>query len=277
MVRPITARLAPLQERADRIETLAATGTQVSEQTQQGLWSLAAKVDSIDGRIASLCDQLDVDMQVMGEYTRISERLNRRLALHADELAARAEQLGVDGGSAAGVQLVAAPFAFRALANLIAGARVLVADATPGTLALSLASLGYRVTTVDAPAYPFAHPGLDAVAGTVDSWAGPDGPFDAIVYVPAAALSPASVARLVAWLRPSGRLVVAAPFGAGESNAGDPAVDAIGTALDGLTVVERAVFRSVGVAGWEPAGAGGEPPKWGSDDRGVVLVVATRG
>ena len=273
MVRPITARLAPLQERADRIETLAATGTQVSEQTQQGLWSLAAKVDAIDGRIAALCDQLDVDMQVMGEFTRITERLSHRLASRADELAERAEHLGADGAPVAGPHLVAAPFVFRVLADLAPGARVLVADAAPGTLGLSLANLGYRVTAVDARPYPFAHPGLDAVGSATDVWAGPDEPFDAVVHLPAGALSATTVARLASWLHPSGRLVLAAPFGAqfGESF-GDPG----GPALDGLHVVERAVYRWVGPGMWEPAGTGGEPPKWGPDDHGLALVVATR-
>jgi hypothetical protein len=288
MARPVTSRLAPLQERADRVETLAAMGAQFSEQNQQGLWGLAAKVDSIDGRIASLCDQLDVDMQVMGEFTRITERLSRRLAAQADELARRAEHLGHDAGRAYDVQLVAAPFVFRVLADLAPAGRVLIAEATPDTLGPSLASLGYRVTAVDARPYPFTHPGLDAVGSAADVWAGPDEPFDAIVHLPAPALSAALVGRLASWLQPSGRLVVAAPFeievpdgtpndatDGVEPGADDAGTAALDAALDAMTVVERAVYRSVGPGAWEPVPPGDEPPKWGPGDRGVTLVVAT--
>jgi len=72
------------------------------------------------------------------------------------------------------------PYVFRGLGNLGPGASILDVGATESTVALSLASLGYEVTALDPRPYPFSHPSLSIVVGTVECWE-KGGAFDAIV------------------------------------------------------------------------------------------------
>jgi hypothetical protein len=73
------------------------------------------------------------------------------------------------------------PYAFRALASLPPGARVLDVGATESTLAFSLASLGYRTTALDLRPYPLSHPGLDVVVARIEEWDSEPDSFEAIV------------------------------------------------------------------------------------------------
>jgi 2-polyprenyl-3-methyl-5-hydroxy-6-metoxy-1,4-benzoquinol methylase len=61
-------------------------------------------------------------------------------------------------------------YAFRALAGVRPGAKILDVGASESTVALSLASLGYDVTAIDPRPYPVEHPRLRIVVGSVEEW-----------------------------------------------------------------------------------------------------------
>ena len=71
-------------------------------------------------------------------------------------------------------RIVETAYALRAASQLEPGARILDVGATESTLALSLASLGFAVTTLDPRRYPLAHPNLQAKVGTIENWEGDD-------------------------------------------------------------------------------------------------------
>jgi hypothetical protein len=77
-------------------------------------------------------------------------------------------------------RIVEIPFAFRALARLPEGAKVLDVGATESTVALSLASLGFEVTALDPRPYPLTHPRLETVVADVGSWQ-TEALFDAVL------------------------------------------------------------------------------------------------
>ena len=73
-------------------------------------------------------------------------------------------------------------YAFRALAGLRPGAKILDVGATESTVAVSLASLGYEVTAIDPRPYPPTHPQLRVVVGSVEQW-NPSEEFGAVVCI----------------------------------------------------------------------------------------------
>jgi hypothetical protein len=259
IARPITFRFAQLQERADHTEALTTTAVQRTEELQNGLWGLATRVDEIRGRLEMVFDQLDADMQVMGEFARITERLTRRLGAHADDLAAVAARAERHARSdPAGEQAVVLPFVFASLAELEPGSPVLVHDEAATPAALALASTGHRVSVVDARPYPYAHPGLEVLGGHADPGAGPQPgtTFAAVVCIRSAATNAdadrpdlaAVLARLTPHVAPGGRLVA--------SVAGSDA-GALGELLAGWTVVDRRGYRRDESGSWSPAGESG--------------------
>ena len=76
--------------------------------------------------------------------------------------------------------IVAQPFALRALAALEPGKAVLDVGGAGGLLALQLASLGLRVELLDRRPYPFPHPGLTVTPAGVEHWDAPGEPFAAV-------------------------------------------------------------------------------------------------
>jgi Caenorhabditis protein of unknown function, DUF268 len=74
------------------------------------------------------------------------------------------------------------PYVFRALARAEPGSTVLDVGGSESTMCLSLASLGYKVTTVDPRPAPLAHPGLRQVPLPVEEWE-TDERFDVIVLL----------------------------------------------------------------------------------------------
>jgi SAM-dependent methyltransferase len=79
-------------------------------------------------------------------------------------------------------RIVEVPYVLRALATLDEGASILDVGAAESTLAVSLASLGYRVTALDIRPYPFTHPSLHAVLAPIQDWDENES-FDAVVCV----------------------------------------------------------------------------------------------
>ena len=191
------------------------------------------------------------------------------------------------------------PFVFAALGDLAPGTRILDVGGAESTVALSLASLGYRVTVVEPRGYPFLHPNLAVHAGPVETVAaGPDGRFDAVVLLSAiehfgrdqypggppaddggssADADLAAMAHLAQVVAPGGRLVLTAPYGppgAGPAD-GERVYDRgrLGRLLEGWRVHYTAIGRRVDAVTWElEATELIDPP---GPDR-VIMIVASR-
>lgn len=194
---------------------------------------------------------------------------------------------GTDGVSVADVneRIVEVPFAFMALADLPAGARILDVGAGESTVALSLASLGFAVTALDPQPYPFEHPCLEVVTSRLEDWGGPAEPFDAVLCIstiehvglgwygeaPQAGGADARfIGRLAELLSDGGTLVLTTPFGA------EPSVDDVQRTYDdqtlddllaGWEIVTRATVSRTNRVTWTAA------PQ---SDHAVALVVARR-
>jgi SAM-dependent methyltransferase len=180
------------------------------------------------------------------------------------------------------------PHAYRALARLEPGARVLDVGATESLVALSLASLGYDVTALDLRPYPLSHPRLRSVVCPIEDWESEDS-FDAIlclstiehVGLPAYGAErkdgadSAAMIRMRELTKPGGLLVLTTRFGSPGDDGFQRAYDRPGleALLDGWLVEELTVIRREDATTWVPAD-NGLPPKDGAE--AVALVTASR-
>jgi hypothetical protein len=176
------------------------------------------------------------------EVRSLAFSLDQQLPKLAEEVAAIRRALGIDQPAA----VVEAPFAFRNLAAIDPPARVLRVGGGDGSLCLSLASMGYRVTLLDPDAPAFEHPSLEVVTQRLQDWNGDAGRFDAILCAPA--LDAETLGRLGELLEPGGLLIASVPHGAASE------------LLSGWEVKQRAVFGRSGDSSWVPVedGAAGE-------------------
>lgn len=187
-------------------------------------------------------------------------------------------------------RIVEIPFAFRALGGLPAGARVLDVGSAESVISLSLASLGYEVTSIDLREYPLHHPSLHAVASPLEDWDGaPEEGFDAVVCVSTIEhfgvgaygeeagderADIAGVRRLRELTRPGGRLVLTAPYApTGRREEGQRVYDRAGVEelLEGWEVEELVLAHPGSEGEWRVVPEGGDVPEGRT---GVVMVVA---
>lgn len=178
------------------------------------------------------------------------------------------------------------PHAYRALARLEPGARVLDVGATESTVALSLASLGYDVTAIDIRPYPLAHPRLRSVVGPIEGWTD-DEPFDGVLclstiehiglpayggeHTPGADV--AAMRRIHELTRPGGLLVLTTRFGVPAEDEFQRTYDrpALDMLLTGWEIDELSVVRREDATTWTST-----DEDIGESDEAVVLVSATR-
>ena len=186
------------------------------------------------------------------------------------------------------------PFVFAALGDLAPGTRVLDVGGAESTVALSLASLGYRVTVAEPQGYPFRHPNLTVHQGPIETLA-PEAPFEAVVllsaiehfglghYPGAAPAGPsdgggadvAAMAHVAGLLAPGGRLVLTTPYGPAAVNEVERTYDRDGVLrlLEGWRIHYAAVGRRVDDVTWELEATDLIDP----DGPGrVVMIVASR-
>ncbi|MDQ4145080.1 MAG: methyltransferase domain-containing protein [Actinomycetota bacterium] len=180
------------------------------------------------------------------------------------------------------------PYAFRALAGVGPGARVLDVGATESTLCLSLASLGYQVTAVDPRPNPLTHPLLHVVVGQIDELE--EAPFDAVMCVStiehiglAAYEQPgedgradlAAMRRIRELTKPGGLLVLTVPYGPAKVDEQSRRYDAAGLEelLGGWLVEDRTFVAHRDPVTWVAAD---HPPDGGEGEEEAVALVTAR-
>jgi hypothetical protein len=188
-------------------------------------------------------------------------------------------------------RIVEVPYVMAAVASLPADSLILDFGATESTVALSLAALGHDVIAADLRPYPLQHPRLKSLVGPIESWGGPERPLDAVVCLSALEhvglgaydetptdgdLDRVIAERFRGWLRPSGELVLTAPYGAWEVGETQRVYDAahLDALLVGWTIVEKVVCVQTAHDRWERAGGEPAASTWDDGTRGVVLLRA---
>lgn len=239
----------------------------------------------LDHRIEWLIAALDERLGRARDGSTVHERLDR-----VDRLLDRGDVVGGAEGLAAeaglwfnepvplayrdgGVEvlhvterIIEQPFVFGALARRDGPQRIADVGGAESTVALSLASLGHRVTLVDPRGYRLEHPNLEVAACRLDEL--PDGEFDVAVVLSAVEhfglghyveavddrrLDLEALADLRGRVVPGGLLVLTVPIGPPRVDDFERVYDAAGLdeLLDGWSVTGRAVGRRRDRLTWE--------------------------
>lgn len=185
-------------------------------------------------------------------------------------------------------RIVELAFAFKAVSDLKPAARVLDIGSAESTLALSLASCGFKTVALDPRGYPIHHPDMQIVAEDVLKWSGPADAFDAIFCIstlehiglgsydqgaiPAAGVDRAVLDRCSQWMGDDGYLILTVPWGVGGDDGFQRTYDArmLEELLVAWDVVEKSVVLREGPVVWRRANL--ETEQGGS---GVVMIRAT--
>jgi hypothetical protein len=210
------------------IKWVLATPIRLARNLLRPLYQLRAEVTTFSSASVESISYLGAEVR------SLAFSLNEQLPKLAEEVAAIRRALGMDQPAA----VVEAPFAFRNLAGIDPPARVLRVGRGDGSLCLSLASMGYRVTLLDPEGTAFEHPGLEVVSQRLQDWNGDRGAFDAILC--GSELDAATLSRLGELLDPDGLLIAVVPH----STASE--------LLSGWQVKQQAVYARSGDSTWAP-------------------------
>ncbi len=123
-------------------------------------------------------------------------------------------------------RIVERAWMLRQLSMFAPGAHLLDVGSNESTLALELASNGYRVTALDVRPYPLLHPNLQVVQGDICDSGLPPEAFDGIISLstiehigvgaygdPKSDLLSTAIAQIHRLLKPNGKFFITAPFG----------------------------------------------------------------
>jgi hypothetical protein len=186
-------------------------------------------------------------------------------------------------------RIVEVPFAFSALARLEPPARVLEIGSAESTFALSVASLGYRVTAVDLHPLPYSHPNLKSIVGPFENWDPRSDSFDAAFLISTIEhfglgaygepsdtddADRAAIARVATLLNDGGFMVLTTPYGRASVDRLERVYDedALSELLQGWTVIDRRTVLRRDEWTWRPS-----DPETGADKderHGVAMVIA---
>ena len=179
-------------------------------------------------------------------------------------------------------RIVEIPFAFAALAALQPPARVLDVGGSESTLALSLATMGHRVTVVDPRGYSLRHPNLEVVERVLEDLPTEASGFDAVLAVSsiehfgtgAYGQQAAERADLRGRLRPGGTMVLTVPLGEPSVDDFQRVYDAAGVRelLDGLEIRAFTAAWRTDMVTWVQ----GDPEEPRGETTGVALAAAVR-
>lgn len=167
-------------------------------------------------------------------------------------------------------RVVELPFAYAVAAGLDQGSPVLDVGAAESPLALGLASMGLRAVALDPRGYPFEHPNLTVVVGTVEEWKGPETPLAAVFCISTlehlglaaygqregrADLDRLVLERFSHWLRSDGVVVLTIPVGERSEDRFERVYDAVqlDELLTGWKVIAQRFCRRVDDVTWIPA------------------------
>ncbi len=239
----------------------------------------------VDAAVGSRVDELEDALARVINYAESHEGFAAQLGLWLNPAISLRHHRGGVGVGDVNERILEVPFAFRALGSVPADGRVLDFGAAESSVALSLASLGYRVTALDLRPYPFTHPNLVSVASPLETWEVPDSSFDAILcistvehvglgwYGEAASedthADHAAMTRLAGLLDDGGVLALTVPYGNAEVTAVQRTYDAdtLDALLEGWDVEERSVHARTAPGVWARAEASAAGPA-------VAMVVA---
>jgi hypothetical protein len=235
---------APLRRFFDRrFGSVNASLRSVSDATREALErDLHESIDPMSRRL----DELSGELAAVGR-SQVEAMSYVATALRALEDRVEALAASLPPGPAAGPDVVAAPYAIRALDALDAGERVLAIGFERSQTPLSLAALGLRVTAIGPVPYAFEHPNLEVLVGEPEDL---KARFAAVVWAPHA--RDPRLERSAALLDAGGVVVVAA----------DP--DEPATA-DGFETLDRTGAGKDAAGAWAAGG-----------DASLVLVTARR-
>jgi hypothetical protein len=227
-------------------------------------------VRHLDIRIGEL-DSSDARRQAeaQGLLMRLQKEIDRACEVFGESTAyvARAlRDLPMSRAPDEGLSSLAEAYALRALATLLPGAAVIVEAGPLSPLALSLASLGYRVTTDDTVALVAGHPLISAMEG----WDGPGAAFDAGIVLTEGATESMVLSRLRALLSDGAPLVLAVPFESGKAVADRLGIEAL---LEGLRIKDCTTAEEGPLGVWSVTPDGGAS----KSRRRVALVTAISG
>jgi Caenorhabditis protein of unknown function, DUF268 len=181
-------------------------------------------------------------------------------------------------------RIVEVPFALGQLARLNPPAKILDIGGAESTLALSAASLGYRVTVLDPQGVPYEHPNLTSCSCRLEEWKQDDPePFAAAFLISAiehfglgaygepaggAEADREALARVRELLADDGLLVVTTPYGEASVNDLERIYDdaALDRLLAGWRIIERRTIVRADHRTWLPGTEG---------SGGTVLIAAT--
>lgn len=118
------------------------------------------------------------------------------------------------------------PFVYTSLGGLPRGSRILDVGSCESTVAIGLASMGYRVTALDPRPYPLSHANLEVVLSPIEEYH-TDEPFDAAILLSAVEhfglgsydlpvndrADHQAIQTVWELLRPGGTLVLTTPYG----------------------------------------------------------------
>jgi hypothetical protein len=179
-------------------------------------------------------------------------------------------------------RIVEMPFALGQLASLDPPAKILDIGGAESTLALSAASLGYRVTVVDPQGVPYEHPNLTSCSCRLEEWTQDDPePFAAAFLISTiehfglgaygepvggAEADREALTRVREILADDGLLVVTTPYGEASVNDLERIYDdaALDRLLAGWRVVERRTIVRADRRTWLP----------GTEGSGATVLIA---
>lgn len=266
----------------DLLAEATATTLALEEMVGRNLRVAPTIPGSVEGLDARTADLLNYASTHRGFAAQRGLWFNPPISLAYEEGGVRA--------TAANERIVELPYVYRALSGAAPGASVLDVGGAESTLAFSLASVGFQVTTVDLRPYPLSHPRLEAVEADILDWA-TDRTFDVIVCVSTLehiglgaygdALQDAesstdrqAVERMRTLTRPGGLLILTVPFGAASGDLTQRGYDraALDRLLADWNVEDLTIILREDPLTWVPDYDAGRP----EDARRVALIAARR-